>query len=137
MVGRLNLRRVQDPLAVVTKGRRASGGPTETVGVTDLQVIDPDRDQTAAPVTGKRGDRVRPRLRLGRRGDGVLEVQEHLVSRQASGTTERGGQQNEREIQLDGFLTARFPSSQIECVPVSSRYASFSQVCDCAPAPRT
>jgi hypothetical protein len=46
------------------------------------RVVDPDRDQTAAPVAADRDGRVRPGLHLGARRDGVLEIQEHLVGGQ-------------------------------------------------------
>jgi hypothetical protein len=38
LVGRLDLVRVQDPLAVVAQGRRAGRRPPEAVDVADLQI---------------------------------------------------------------------------------------------------
>src|SRR5215470_16837386 len=49
-------------------------------------VVDPDRHQLAAPAAGvQRGDHVAPGRLLGRRGDRVLEIEEHLVGGEAAG----------------------------------------------------
>src|SRR5262249_48541343 len=49
-------------------------------------VVDPDRHQLAAPAAGvQRGRHVAPRRLLGRRGDRVLQIEEHLVGGQAAG----------------------------------------------------